>query len=454
MQPSQLECRFNTTVVAARVVHSSEIACVTPASDTGVVNLQIVTHELREAFANVLKFEYFHVNAALASPNAGPVAGGTVIHFLGKRIGNAGGVLTCEFLLADHLLGISNATLESADRVSCISTRVAAPGRFDIRLVSHSAPLAYSTFLFHAAASLHRLHPAHGPLAGGTTVQLHGEFFGQIIEPTCIFGTTNTPARLLNDHTMVCVSPPHSTIPAGDKTVLVSGADGVLHIMSGSVPFTYLAEMIIAQVRPSHGPTVGSSMVAIQLGNQGRSTTFSPAQCLFGSIGKWSRVPATFLAPGTLACVSPPRSEGIASIHVASAFLEHPPDTAIPATFHYVDVLVLRAAPLSGPLTGGTRVQFTGQRVGLLQNVKLSCLFGGIASPALAVMSAQHILCAAPTYHAADVVDLELIVENANHPQVATFMFRYYEGPGDFNVSPVVVPIRGGSSITITGMCL
>ena len=78
----------------------------------------------------------------------------------------------------------------------------------------------------------------------------------------------------------------------------------------------------------------------------------------------------------------------------------------------------------------------------------------GIASPALAVMSAQHILCAAPTYHAADVVDLELIVENANHPQVATFMFRYYEGPGDFNVSPVVVPIRGGSSITITGMCL
>ena len=78
-------CRFNTTVVAAAWVSTSEVHCVAPAHAAGMVVVELTVNE-QEFTNDGVHFEYEVVSAYSVYPSSGPVLGGTSVEVRGSSI--------------------------------------------------------------------------------------------------------------------------------------------------------------------------------------------------------------------------------------------------------------------------------------------------------------------------------------------------------------------------------
>ncbi len=231
--------------------------------------------------------------------------------------------------------------------------------------------------------------PAHGPVSGGTFVDITG---GDFDGATAVdFGTTPAPAGwfVKSPDTIKAIAPVASTSGPVVVTVTTSGGTSSGTATSTNV-FTYVTGPTIQSVSPGAGATTGGTRVTIA--GQGFSGASSVT---FGGS------PAGFSvdSPTEISAIAPsgPSGGGTVSVAVTASAGTTPSDPAADFTYAVESPIVDAVEPSSG--SAGTMVTITGSR--FEKNPKkgpaLTKVFFG-ANPAtnVTVLSGKSITCEAP----------------------------------------------------------
>ena len=227
-----------------------------------------------------------------------------------------------------------------------------------------------SGFNYYAAPLIREARHTRGPLGGGSSVQLAGDFPSGT-HTTCRFGSTIVDAAL-DGSVVSCEAPPSSSPGAVPLQLLLDGAAA-----RSAVDLTYKYEgaVVLGSLAPTTGPTTGGTLVTIH-----GLRLADDASCKFGN----TSVIARWVSAEQIECAAPPHAKGAVDVTVAGEVL----------LYEYVEPLVPRAAyPRSGPAGGGTVVAIEGS--GFAFSTRLKCRFGWTEVPATFVSEAE-VRCAAP----------------------------------------------------------
>jgi hypothetical protein len=196
--------------------------------------------------------------------------------------------------------------------------------------------------------SIKSISPEHGPVAGGTLVDIHGKNFGGVTGVS--FGSTPAASVTpVSQGEIVAVSPPGSGTV--DVTVTTSAATSVI---VAADEFTYVTTPSIQRVGPRAGSTLGGNKVTIV----GAGFT-SASAVTFGAVAATSFVVES---DQEILAVSPPESAGSVDVSVTAPSGTSPVDPAAVYAYSLKVPVVTSVAPDVGPSSGGTTVTISGKR--------------------------------------------------------------------------------------------
>ncbi|MCY1078835.1 IPT/TIG domain-containing protein [Archangium lansingense] len=301
-------------------------------------------------------------------------------------------------------------------------------GRTGPILLQASGGMAVSTesFTLHAvnAPTLTGFAPARAGL--GTEVVLEGSGFTGLTEVRFngvkaeLFSYTGSDTRLFVVVPLGATTGPITVV----NTLGSATSSASLIIDSGSA----VSLTGISPARAAVGATVELS-----------GTNLSGCQALFPGLSSGARVLSN---TGTRMQVVVPESSASGVLQVRCAMGA--------AWIHFELVpppRITGISPLTGPSTGGTRVNLTGS--GFEPGATVS--FGGVAASGVSVTDAEHLTATTPA-HAAGVVDV--VVSNPSGSSVTLgggFTYEKAPAPVLTGVAPGSGPTRGGSALTLTG---
>ncbi len=239
--------------------------------------------------------------------------------------------------------------------------------------------------------------PEHGPVVGGTTVQIKGKNLGGVLSVQ--FGLTpSTLVTPVSQGEIRAVSPGGTgtvditvTTPAGTSAVVVADE------------FSYVTTPSIEKIYPPSGSTLGGNRVTITGAGFTGATAVS-----FGSIAATS---FTEESDQEIVATSPAQSAGDVNISVTAPTGTTPVDPA--DVFKYsLDVPIVRSvAPDIGSASGGTTVTISGVRFTHVSAVD----FGSTPATSYTVTSTKSITAVSPG--GSGTVDVS--VTNASGPSGA-----------------------------------
>jgi len=209
---------FGTTPATCTVNSDTQITCTTPAHSAGLVEIVLTGGPSGERHYPD-SFTYVPP-ADGVQPNAGPTSGGTTVTITGVGFD---GTTTVTF-------GGSTAacTLTDATHLSCI-TPPHAGGTFDVVVAGPGATTFVNGFTFVPPSAYADIYPNYGPIAGGTTVTIHGTGFAGATFVK--FGLTNAASFTVDSNTQItAVTPGHV---AGTVNVVVTTPSGDVTYVNG-----------------------------------------------------------------------------------------------------------------------------------------------------------------------------------------------------------------------------
>ncbi|MGD0880213.1 MAG: IPT/TIG domain-containing protein [Acidimicrobiales bacterium] len=222
--------------------------------------------------------------------------------------------------------------------------------------------------------------PDHGPVAGGTLVEIRGTNLGGVTG--VLFGTTPSASVIPGSQREISAySPP------GVGTVDITVTTG--SVTSATVPadeFTYVTTPSIQSVRPRAGTTLGGNRVTIAGSGFIGATAVS-----FGSVAATS---FTVQSDQEILAISPAEPAGDVNVSVTTPNGTTPVDPADVYGFSLDVPIVTSVAPDFGPTSGGTVVTITGKRFTHVQAVD----FGStqLAPTSYSVTNGKTITAVAP----------------------------------------------------------
>jgi hypothetical protein len=287
-------------------------------------------------FRSPLEFRT-HVPAVTAlSPDAGAPGGGTSVTLTGLNFseveaGTFGDTPALEY------------TVESPTQIT--ATAPPGDGQVNVRVTNPAGTSEWGAEnQFSYAPVVHGVSPAFGGVAGGTTVTISGENFGEATGVT--FGST--PAT---DWEIVSPEEIRAVSPAGASRAVdirVEAPSGVSATGRGD-GFQYDAVPTVTRLSVKNGPARGGTDVLI--GGTGYEHV---EEVLFGN------VPAGFVrvASDQIEAVAPPHGSETVDLRVVTDGGTSP--LATKDRFKYGKPEVTHISPASGPLAGGTVVTVEG----------------------------------------------------------------------------------------------
>jgi len=220
--------------------------------------------------------------------------------------------------------------------------------------------------------------PEHGPVTGGTTVEITGKNLGGVVG--ALFGTTPSPlVTPVSQREVLAVSPP------GVGTVDIMVTTG--SVTSAGVTadqFTYVTTPSIQSVRPRAGTTLGGNRVTIAGAGFAGATAVS-----FGSVAATS---FTVESNQEIVAISPAEPAGKVDVSVTAPTGTTPVDPADVFGFSLDVPIVTSVAPDVGSTAGGTTVTITGKRFTHVQAVD----FGSTPAMSYTVTTGRSISAVAP----------------------------------------------------------
>jgi hypothetical protein len=424
-----LSCRFGETlVVPATFISSSLLACEAPAwtsglvanADFGRVPLQVTNNGV-DYTHHFVEIEYVRdVVVESVQPSKSSEQGGVLVTVTGRNFIDTD-LLCCRFGLLPPVAAI----WVSSTKLRCSSPLLddgVPMGPAELRVSNNAVDFSanFLEFTYQHTAAVFELVPDSGPAGGGTVLSVHGTNFVNGTGLHCRFGDLAVPAIFATDQLVFCVTPAADQDQAGPVAVEVAnnhqhgGSGGVSGInpddealfTRDGVLFIYQTEAAVASVAPQAGPVGGNTTVTVH----GSGFLDAPTlRCRFGD-DAWEEafvVPARFVSPDELECVSPAEPTGAG----AGAVPVEVTNNGVDYTFNGVPFLtydpprVHLVSPRRGLAQGGTLVSVTGS--GFSSPGDFLCRFGGgggggsAATVPAAVRSESLLECVAPAGDAA-----------------------------------------------------
>jgi hypothetical protein len=283
------------------------------------------------------------------SPVAGSTAGGSTVTITGTGFTGATAV------------AFGNGAPAVAFEVNAAGTQITATspahaaGTVNLKVTTHagsSATVAADQFTFEGIPTVTSVVPSSGPLAGGTSVAIHGTGFTGA--SAVVFGngvpaagfTVNTAGTVIT-----ATSPAHA---AGGANIKVTTPVGTSTVVAADL-FTFTAALpVITAVAPKSGLVAGGDTVTI-IGTGFTGTS----KVLFGN-----GAPAVTFevnpAGTQITVLSPAHAAGAVNMRVTTPAGTSAVVTADQFTFKPPAPTITSVSPASGPTAGGTTVTITG----------------------------------------------------------------------------------------------
>lgn len=304
--------------------------------------------------------------------------------------------------------------------------------RFVLVLVAVAAALTMA--MVTPASSLgtppkvNSVSPTGGPLAGGTSVVIHGARF---VGTTAVeFGSTNATSFKVNSKESITAVSPAGT---GTVDVTVTTPEGT-SATSLSDQFTYGPN--VTGVSPNRGPASGGTSVSVA------GSDFSAATEV-----KFGAAKATGFTVNSQTSITAVSPEGTGTVDVTVTDPEATSPVSSADQFGYVlPPTVTSVSPAGGPEAGGTEVTIS--VTGTEPNEITGVDFG--LSPASFFVNNQGSITA---FSPAGEGTVDVTVTAFGGTSLTSFadQFRYVPPPTVTGVSPETGPAAGGTAVTITG---
>lgn len=437
--PAALACSFGESTPVAARRHSAELlTCMAPSHQPGRVVVTVTSYGQSLASDDDLIVEFVGALRTLSLwPMLGPARGGTVVtvHGEGFRVDEE---YLCEFGVSPtRVLAtiINSSALEcttpalhhSQDALSPLVVRPnSIENSYETSIIGGVGPdasgtieggqlLAPLSFQYHADINIFEIRPVNGPASGGTVVRISGSGFLDLPQAACRFGMGKpTPARVIDNYTLVCTASSRTVAAAGTDrvhllpTINVSRADSSVAVRvtvntfdfsppTPTVLFHYDEDIKIFALIPNRGPATGDIRVIVR-GSGFRSG--KQLACRFGT----EVVAAAYVSTSTIMCTAPAQSRfSVVSVAVtlngqdfapASAVKKIVGPTAGPVFTYTSRAAVTAVQPEAGPTRGGTTVYVSG--VNFANTTMVRCRFGGLQQTAAEFISPDMVTCTSP----------------------------------------------------------
>ena len=408
------------------VVDDSDITANSPAG-SGIVDVTVTTPGGTSPTSPADQFTFTPppIPAVTGiSPTSGPTAGGTTVTVTGS--GFTGATAVNFGLSAGTTLTVINdgsITITSPAGTGTVDITVVAPGG-----TSPTSPADQFTYVVPAPA-VTSISPTAGPLAGGTSVTIHGTGFTGAT--AVAFGLNAATGVVVNSATQIT-----ATAPAGSGTVDVTvTTPGGTSPTSSADQFTYVAVPAVTSISPTFGPAAGTTSVTIN------GSGFTGATAVkFGTIAGTG---VTVVSDSQITVTSP---AGTAPVDVTVVAPGGTSATGASDKFTYGPT-VTAVSPTGGPAGAQTKVTVTGTGFTGATTVK----FDGTAGASVVVVSATQLTVSSPGLPPG-VTDVQVTTPAGTSPVNAPHdQFTFGNLPTVAGINPATGPITGGTAVTITG---
>ena len=245
---------FGSTPATSFTVNSAtSITAVAPAGSSGNVDIVVTTPGGTSSPSASDRFTFVAgPTISSVSPNAGPLAGGTIVTVSGANLTGATGV-------SFGSTAATSFTVNSSTSISAVAPAGAAgPVDISVTTLGGTTPASSSDrFTYVTGPVITSISPSGGPTAGGTNVTIIGANFSGATAVK--FGNlAATSFTVTNASSISAVAPPGSGVV--DVTITTTGGSSPPTL---SDQFTYVVGPSVTSVTPSYGPAAGGTQVTI-----------------------------------------------------------------------------------------------------------------------------------------------------------------------------------------------
>ena len=359
------------------------------------------------------------------SPNAGPVAGGTLVTITGLNFAGATSV-------SIGGTQVTNFTVVSDSTITALTAAHSAGPSDVVVTTPNGTATGTGLFTYVPEPTIVTLTPPTGLPAGGSTVTINGTGF--VSDVSVDFGgTPGTHIVVISDTQLTVQSPGH---PLGSVPVKVITPGGT----SNSLIYTYkIPTPSITDLSSIAGPLAGGNVITIT----GTGLSHVP---ITGGV-KFGSAFASYQFDGdTRIDVTVPAASAAGPVNVT---VSTSGGTSNAVTYTYVAMPTVSSfTPDTGPASGGTVVTITGTHF----TSDSQASFGNQPATTTVVNSPTSITATAPV--GAGVVDVMVTTAGGVSMPLANSKFTYDATPVVTGISPASGPTAGGTAVTITGVNL
>jgi RHS repeat-associated protein len=399
------------------VVSATSITCTMPASFEGTWDITVALPDGRTTtLANA--YTYTTLTLTSVTPNAGPLAAGTVVNLAGTGFA-AGASVTIGGVAATACMVVSPAS------ITCTAPAGTA-GAKNVVLTQPSGSVTLTGgYTYQAVPTLTSITPNTGPLTAGTAVSLVGSNFAAGASVT-IDGTAATACTVVSATSITCTAPAGT---AGAKNVVLTQPGGTVTLTNG---YTYKAAPTLTSITPAIGRLAAGTAVSLV------GTNFVTGATV--TIGGAAATLCTVVSATSITCTAPVGTAGAKNV-----VLTQPGGTVtLTNGYTYQAAPTLTSiTPKGGSLAAGTPVSLVGTNFGTGASVTI----GGVAATACTVVSATSITCTAP----AGTAGAKSIVVTQPGGTVTLTNGYTYTTMTLASVTPNTGPLAAGTAVSLVG---
>eukprot|EP00961_Rhodomonas_salina_P035767 481216-Rhodomonas_salina.1 len=427
---AKLSCRFDHGLsLPASFVSSDEVHCECPQSQRAVGQIDVSNDGVR--YDSAMRLRSVQSSVISMTPNSGPVYGGSVVTATGAGFPIAGD-MRCKF----------GAILVSASVHSSSEIRCQAPqqkqsvvpfsvGRVDVFL---DGP---ADFRYLETMVIASVQPSRGPVSGGTTTTLTGDF-GLFGPPLCRFHGAAHDCIALSSSAVV-LSSPASPGPGAVQVELLRSADEV----GIQTAFEFYTGVFLASLSPTAASAEGGELVTIV------GLNFPPPP-LFVFFGPAGVVEGKYLSSSYIECVTPSARPGNVSVSIGTDHEDRQLTTGV-FTFWSGQSLI-SLTPSFGTVEGGTIISVNGVLAAHMTDV--TCHFGDMSVRAQTLQQSHPsgtLLCTSPHSNGPQIVSVALHSFTTGQILSTAMSFEYVEEVHISALQPSSGPVIGGTWVQISG---
>ncbi|HET7892664.1 MAG TPA: IPT/TIG domain-containing protein, partial [Candidatus Sulfotelmatobacter sp.] len=482
------------------VVNSGQITAVTPANSAGAVNVTVTNPDAQFSTLNSAYTYNPPPGLVSASPSVGSTNGGTSVTLSGSNF-LAGATVTFNSSAATNIVVTNSSTITAtapANPAGPVNVTVTNPDGQGATLVGVVTPLTNAGFELgtpgwawngnsgsyaivtnssqaHGGSKFLQLtsqagnHPSYNAVLSGTSQYLPvspGDIitYGGWIARLSGDGQAHWALQVVdsNKANAIYVSTPNATastwtlfqqtytVPSGKAyvrfyaevysnttTAQVNFDDAILQQQVANAGFTYDPPPTVTSIAPNSGVPSGGTAVSITGTN-----FFSGATVTIGGVAATN---VDVVNSTTITATTPSHSSGTVNVVVTNADGDAGTLSAGYTYVLYPPPSLTGVSPAGGSTNGGTAVTLTGSNFVTGATVK----FGSAAAISVVVVNSGSITAFTPA-GAAGAATVTVTNPDGQSSSLSS-AFTYALPPALNSISPVIGPVGGGTSVTLSG---